>query len=239
MRNDQKIVKRKLSDEVLDRLISLIQSDEFSPGDTFPSERELMKQFGVGRPAVREAMQSLQNAGLIVVNQGHRPRVTEPTAVGMISQIDMAARHLLNSSPGSLDHLKEARLLFEVEVVRLAAMKATDEDIEVIRAALDEQKRTFQTEPDKFVEADMAFHNAIAESTKNPIFVATSHAMLGWLKEYRSSIVRLDGKETYTLDEHQRIFDSIVAKDPDSAAYAMTDHLNRSRVIIGEKEQDG
>jgi DNA-binding FadR family transcriptional regulator len=238
MEKSQQIVKRKLSDEVLDRLMDLIKSGEYAPGDTFPSERELMKQFGVGRPAVREAMQSLQNAGLISVHQGHRPKVTEPTAQGMISQIDMAARHLLNSSPGSLDHLKEARLLFEVEVVRLACEKATDEDIERLRTSLDEQKRTFQTKPDKFVAADMAFHNAIAKSTKNPIFVATSRAMLGWLKEYRTSIIRLDGKETFTLDEHQRIFDSIVAKDPDSAAYAMTDHLNRSRVIVGEQEND-
>ena len=239
MENDQKIIKRKLSDEVLDRLLGLIQSGEFAPGDTFPSERELMKQFGVGRPAVREAMQTLQNAGLIVVNQGHRPRVTQPTAIGMISQIDMAARHLFNSSPGSLDHLKEARLLFEVEVVRLAAEKATDEDIENLRAALDEQKRTFQTEPDKFVEADMAFHNAIAKSTKNSIFVATSRAMLGWLKEYRTSIVRLDGKEPITLNEHQRIFESIVAKDPDGAAFAMTDHLNRSKSLLGNPDHDG
>ena len=102
----------------------MIRSGEFAHGDTFPSERELMKQFGVGRPAVREAMQSLQNAGLISVNQGHRPKVTQPTALGMISQIDIAARHLLNSSPGSLEHLKEARLLVEVGIVRQAAEKA-------------------------------------------------------------------------------------------------------------------
>ena len=114
MERQQPIIKRKLSDEVLERLVELIRSGEFAHGDTFPSERELMKQFGVGRPAVREAMQSLQNAGLISVNQGHRPKVTQPTALGMISQIDIAARHLLNSSPGSLEHLKEARLLVEV-----------------------------------------------------------------------------------------------------------------------------
>lgn len=232
MQSDQQIIKRKLSDEVLDRLMALIKSGEFSPGDTFPSERELMKQFGVGRPAVREAMQSLQNAGLISVNQGHRPKVTEPTAHGMISQIDMAARHLLDSSPGSLDHLKEARLLFEVGVVRRAAENATSDDIELMRAALKQQKETYESQPDKFMEADMAFHIAIAKSTKNPIFVATSRAMLEWLKDYHLNIVRLDGKEPITLGEHQKIFESIEARDPEGAAYAMTDHLNRSREIF-------
>lgn len=231
MEIDLPIIKRKLSDEVMERLVALIKSGQFKPGDTFPSERELMKQFGVGRPAVREAMQSLQSAGLISVNQGHRPKVTEPTAVGMISQIDIAARHLLNSSPGSLDHLKEARLLFEVQVVRIAAAKASEQDIEQMHAALERQKAAYQSQPEKFVEADIAFHVAIAKSTRNPIFIATSGALLGWLKEFHTNVVRLDGTESITLVEHQRIFESIAAKDPEGAAFAMTDHLNRSREI--------
>jgi DNA-binding FadR family transcriptional regulator len=228
----EKIVKRKLSDDVLDRLMKLIASGRFAPGDTFPSERELMEQFGVGRPAVREAMQSLQNAGLITIQQGQRPRVTQPTALGIISQIDIAARHLLNSSPGTLEHLKDARLLFEVGIVRRAAENPTPEDIERMQAALALQQQYFRTEPDKFVEADIAFHIAIAETTKNPIFVAISRAMLRWLKEFHTNIVRLDGKEPVTMKEHQRILELIIARDPDGAAYAMTDHLNRSRAIF-------
>lgn len=232
MAGTDKIVKRKLSDDVLERLMQLIGSGEFAPGDTFPSERELMEQFGVGRPAVREAMQSLQNAGLVAIQQGQRPKVTQPTALGMISQIDVAARHLLNNSPGSLEHLKDARLLFEVGIVRRAAENSTAEDAERMRAALARQERYFQTEPDKFVEADIAFHIAIAETTKNPIFVAVSQAMLRWLKQFHSNIVRLDGKEPVTMTEHRRIFERIVARDPDGAAFAMTDHLKRSRAIF-------
>lgn len=232
MESAEKIVKRKLSADVLERLMQLIGSGQFAPGDTFPSERQLMEQFGVGRPAVREAMQSLQNAGLITIQQGQRPKVTQPTALGIISQIDIAARHLLNSSPGSLEHLKDARLLFEVGIVRRAAENPTAEDIERMQAALKLQERYFRTEPDKFVEADIAFHVAIAETTKNPIFVATSRAMLRWLKEFHTNIVRLDGKEPVTMKEHQRIFELIAAKDPDGAVFAMTDHLKRSREIF-------
>lgn len=232
MESIDKIVRRKLSDDVLERLMQLIGSGEFAPGDTFPSERELMERFGVGRPAVREAMQSLQNAGLIAIQQGQRPKVTQPTALGIISQIDVAARHLLNSSPGSLEQLKDARLLFEVGIVRRAAENPTAEDAERMRAALARQERYFQTEPDKFVEADIAFHIAIAETTKNPIFVAISQAMLRWLKQFHSNIVRLDGKESITMTEHKLIFEKIVARDPDGAAFAMTDHLKRSRAIF-------
>lgn len=237
MNSAHKIVKRKLSDDVLDRLRELINSGQFAPGDTFPSERELMERFGVGRPAIREAMQALQSAGLIAVQQGQRPRVTEPTAQGIISQIDMAAHHLLNKSPSSLEHLKDARLLYETGLVRRAAEKATEEDAVKMKAALDLQERYYETEPDKFVEADIAFHIAIAEATKNPIFVATSYAMLGWLKQFNPKIVRLDGKEHITLDEHRKIYEFIVNHDPDGAAYAMTDHLNRSREIFRSKHK--
>ena len=61
------IVRRKLSDEVFDRLKTLIASGELQPGDAMPSERELMERFGVGRPAVREAMQQLSNMGLLTI----------------------------------------------------------------------------------------------------------------------------------------------------------------------------
>ena len=56
--------------------------------------------------------------------------------------------------------------------------------------------------------------------------------MLGWLKKYNSKIVRLDGKEQITLDEHRKIFEYIMAHDPEAAAFAVTDHLNRSREIF-------
>src|SRR5687767_14417961 len=61
----EQIVRRKLSDEVFDRLERMITSGELQPGDEMPSERVLMERFGVGRPAIREAMQSLANKGLV------------------------------------------------------------------------------------------------------------------------------------------------------------------------------
>ena len=71
------IVRRKLSDEVFDRLKAMIVSGERGPGETLPSERELMARFGVGRPAIREAMQALANLGLVTIHHGERARVQE------------------------------------------------------------------------------------------------------------------------------------------------------------------
>src|SRR3546814_18432915 len=82
-------VRRKLADEVFDRLKAMIVSGERSPGESLPSERELMARFGVGRPAIREAMQALANLGLVTISHGERARVREIRARAAINQDDM------------------------------------------------------------------------------------------------------------------------------------------------------
>lgn len=63
--------KRKLSDDVRARLLAMIEGGRTRPGDLLPSERELMEQLGVGRPVIREAMQALEQAGLIEIGMAN------------------------------------------------------------------------------------------------------------------------------------------------------------------------
>jgi DNA-binding FadR family transcriptional regulator len=123
------IAKRKLSDEVFERLKRLIVQGEKTPGSLMPSERELMARFGVGRPVIREAMQQLASMGLVEINHGERARVLELTPYSLMRQVDQSARIMLSQSAESLEHLKSARIFFERGMVREAALKVTDEDL--------------------------------------------------------------------------------------------------------------
>jgi DNA-binding FadR family transcriptional regulator len=226
----ERIIRRKLSDEVLDRLKRLISGGELKAGDTMPSERDLMQRFGVGRPAIREAMHALSNMGLISINHGERARVLEITAQSIIRQVDQSAHIMLSRSPGSLEHLKNARLFFERGMVREAAARATPADIETLRATLGLQRAALG-QADAFINADMRFHTQIAALSGNPIFVAVSEAMLGWLKVYHQDLLIWSGKERFTLAEHEGIIAAIAAHDADAAEQALIHHLERSRSL--------
>jgi DNA-binding FadR family transcriptional regulator len=221
------IVRRKLSDEVFDRLKAMIVNGERVPGETLPSERELMTRFGVGRPAIREAMQALANLGLVTISHGERARVREVTARAAIRQVDTVAQLLLSTSPQSLEHLKEARQFFERGMVRRAAEVATAEDVAALREIWQRQKSA-SGDATAFVRADMSFHMRIAAITGNPIYAAVSEMMLGWLQEYHSDLLIWRGKSERTLAEHDEIIERIAARDPDGAEQVLTRHLERS-----------
>jgi GntR family transcriptional regulator, sialic acid-inducible nan operon repressor len=226
----EQIVRRKLSDEVFDRLERMITSGELKPGDDMPSERVLMERFGVGRPAIREAMQSLANMGLVAISHGERAKVLELTAQSIFRQVDATAKIMLSRSSDSLEHLKNARIFFERGMAREAAAKATERDIEELREILERQRRSLG-KAEEFISADMQFHTRIARISGNPIFVAVSEAMLAWLKEYHTDMLIWTGKEKFTLVEHEKIVDRLAAADAGGAEVAMLVHLERSSAL--------
>jgi DNA-binding FadR family transcriptional regulator len=193
------IQRRKLSHEVLDRLLARIRGGEWPEGGHLPSERMLMETFAVGRPVVREALQALERMKLISITHGERARVLPLSAQTVTAQIADIAHHLLATSPQTLEHLKEARLFFEAGMVRIAAERATRKDVENLRAAVEAQRNADEA---AFLKRDMEFHRTIAAISGNPIYVALSQAIFDWLGQFHVSLVRVHGAENVSLAEH-------------------------------------
>jgi DNA-binding FadR family transcriptional regulator len=221
------IVRRKLGHEVQQRLLAGVRSGAYPVGELLPSERELMAQFGVGRPAVREGLQALERMGLISIVHGEGARVQPLSADSVISQISASAVHLLAGNSELLEHLKEARLAFEVAMARSAAQRATDDDIARLREALAAHRASFGDSV-RFLETDLALHKLIAVVSGNPVYVAVSQAMLQWLRNFHEDLVRAPGAEEVTVDEHERMIDCIARHDPDGAERAVREHLTRA-----------
>jgi GntR family transcriptional repressor for pyruvate dehydrogenase complex len=224
--------RSRLSDEAALRLETLIRDGTFPEGTLLPSERELMKIFQVGRASMREALYALGRMGLIQVRNGERPLVTRPKPENLITEFSGAARYLL-SQPNGTAHFQEARALLEVGVARAAAAKASDEDIERLKRALDANAAAL-SDLNRFERTDVAFHYVLARITQNPIFTAVHDALVEWLTHQRTMTVRTPGAAEGALAYHRQIFAAVSARNPDAAAKAMQDHLDEVARLIAQ-----
>lgn len=221
------ITRRKLSDQVVERLEADIRDGLYPVGSHLPSERELMAQYGVGRPSVREALFLLQRMGLVRIASGERALVTRPAPEHLLSELSGVARYLLETQEG-VDHFEQARLFLEVGLVRYAADHATEAQIENLRQALDRNRETIgQWRP--FRTTDVAFHRALAEIPGNPIFTALHDAVVEWLIMQRPPVSEPDVDNKDSHAGHAAIFVAIAARDAAAAAKAMERHLGRAR----------
>lgn len=224
---DAPIVRKKLSDQVFDRLWAMIQSGELSAGDTMPSERTLMERFNVGRPAVREALQNMANKGLITIAHGERSRVNKLTPGIAFNQVDDIAKLLLSTEPSNLENLKQFRKILEVGSIQIAIKNCSTDAISELRALVEDQRSKLGQDK-AFIEADIAFHVGIAKLTENPLIQAVTQAMLSWLSAYYKPVLHWRGREDTTLHEHSHIVDLMERGDILGAQRLLRDHLNRS-----------
>ena len=137
-----RVRRRKLYEEVAEELERLIQDGDYAPADQLPSERDLMRQFGVGRPAIREALFHLGKMGLIELRSGERARVTRPTPQVVIGALvgtraphaRLARRH--QRFPGRRECSSRPGL------ARHAAEHATKDDLARFEAKLEENRQS-------------------------------------------------------------------------------------------------
>lgn len=225
---------RKLSDAVQDRLLRHIRENGLAPGDVLPSERELMARYEIGRPAIREAMQSLQHMGVIEIRHGGRPRIASPSLDGLIAQMGTSMQHLLLHSESSMDHLKEARIALESQMAGIAAQRASATDVLALTEILARQ-RASTSDPEMFLELDGQFHRKIAAISRNPIFETLCFAVFTWLRAFHVEQVRSRGLEALTLAEHQAILDAILNADRDGAIMCMRAHIERANALYHQE----
>jgi GntR family transcriptional regulator, sialic acid-inducible nan operon repressor len=188
-----------------------------------------MTELGVGRPAIREALFALQKMGLVALSSGERARVTEPSQAIMIESLRGVARRLIGQ-PNGLRYFQRARILFETGIVRHAAFHASEEDLAVVKTALDENRATLGN-ASRFEESDLAFHNALAGILRNPIFIGINEAMFDWLCEQRRITLKAAGQMDNAYRAHEAIYSAIETRDPDRAEREMQRHLEHGHEL--------
>lgn len=221
-KNIQPLKKKKLSDHVCDELERLIINKTLKEGDFFPSERELMEIFGVGRPSVREALQNLAQKGLAEISSGEKARVTRPSVETIIGKTSGIAIALLAQENGR-SQFEKIRQLFEIAAVREAASIINDDNINHLKAILNDTLSEIEN-PELFVRNDIRFHAAIIECLNSKVISDIYETFIDWLMKSRNEESSLELR-TQSYKHHCNVLDALIKRDADKAEEYMREHL--------------
>jgi GntR family transcriptional regulator, transcriptional repressor for pyruvate dehydrogenase complex len=215
----------RLYEQIVQQIEESVQKGALKPGDQLPAERELAQQFGVSRTAVREAIKTLHEKGLVEALPGRGTFITNGTSHSMRQSLD---RILKSGQPDGTAWLVEFREILEPEIAALAATRAGKQDIAAMREAVHVMDAA-QRDPEAFIEADLDFHLALAEAAANPLILSLIDSIVGLLREQRMQIFYVGGGPARGQMHHKRILDAVERRDSQGAREAMRHHLLQVR----------
>ncbi|WP_225102177.1 FadR/GntR family transcriptional regulator [Streptomyces sp. CoH27] len=215
----------RLAHAVVESLTDTIVSGALPPGSTLPVEPELCETFGVSRITVREAVKSLEAKGLVRARQGSGTTVTQPEEWNLLDPVVLAATVQYDDTLVVLDQLVAIRSALEAQMAAQAVELATDEDLQAIErmlSRLDEETTT----PARFDETDVAFHDRIMQASRSRLgrsIIRTVHT------QARTTLLYTGAPDTtgcrQANAEHRKVVERLLARDPEGAAQAMTEHI--------------
>lgn len=221
--------KDRLVDRVVNNIQGMIVDGRLAPGTRLPPEREFAEQIGVSRTVVREAVRILVAKGLLETRHGIGTVVRQVTS----DQISEPLNLLLQTRELSFDHLHQVRTILEVGIVRLAAERATADDI----AALEENVAAASACEEAvaaFVALDDAFHERLARTTHNPLLLILAESIGTIMHQVRLQVHPVTMLHHTTVPDHTEILRAIAARDVEAAAQAMLVHLEHARWFQSE-----
>ncbi|WP_198663930.1 FadR/GntR family transcriptional regulator [Jiangella endophytica] len=210
----------RLSKSVADDLLARIARAEYVAGDTLPSEQQLGAMYGVGRNTVREAMQTLRVLGIVEVRPRLGARVIDSAAPNALATA--AISHLLRGE--TVDQLYDVRLILEPAAAAKAAKHRTDDDLLAIRRALGHFRVAFEL-GENIWEQDIAFHDAVAQASGNPVLARLLAPMSDLLGHARKATGTLREAAERALHEHEQIAVAIEERSARRARSAMEQHI--------------
>src|SRR5712671_3717764 len=215
----------RLYEQIVQQIEESVLNGSLKPGDQLPAERELAQQLGVSRTAVREAVKALREKGLVEAYSGRGTFVTDGTTQAARQSFDLMVK--IGQQEGS-PHLAELRLILEPGIAALAAGRVKDEDVAAMREAVEVMERS-QDDPEAYIEADLDFHLALAETVANPLILSLIDSIVGLLREQRIKIFNVEGGPQRGQVHHKRILEAMERRDAEMARTAMRAHLEQVR----------
>jgi DNA-binding FadR family transcriptional regulator len=215
-----------LTGQVIAAVTAHIHANHLAPGDQLPSETALATQLGVSRTVVREAFGSMAALRLIDVGTGRRARVS---AIDR-SVLALVLDHAVHTDQISVQQILDVRRTIELRTAALAALRRDAADAARITALAVAMRADF-ADAQRVMEHDIAFHETIARTSKNPMFaliVGSFHVVtrqtwpVGWNSRAN------DAERWHMIEGHEAIAAAVATGDPRAAGSAMAAHFDYS-----------
>ena len=219
-------VVTRISDAVAGELEKRILEGSLKPGDRLPPERELSVELGVSRPSLREAIHKLVNKGLLSTRHGGGTYVTDRLNAPFVDPW----QDMLSGHPDLRGDVLEFRHMLEGQAAALAAERATDADIERLDAAYAAMCSAYASDDiTASVDADVAFHQAIAEASHNVLIGHLTSSLLRVINNHVAGNLEYlhhRPQHWHALEtQHQAIWMAVREHQPERAAQAAREHI--------------
>ncbi len=211
---------------------------DLKPGDPLPTEDELSGELDVSRTVLREAIKVLAAKRLVESRPKTGTRVQPRSEWNLLDPDVLAWQLEAGPDPRFLEDTLELRRLIEPKAARLAAERATDEEIAALQKAYDEMERAggnFEA----FKEPDLRFHTLILEACHNELLEHMASIIGSILRTLFAFASRPPGAVARATPLHGAIVDAIRARDPDAAEAAVLRLIDDTRASVEQALRDG
>lgn len=211
----------RLAERVERQLRALISAGELRPGDKLPPERDLALRLAVSRTAVREALRTLEQAGLATIRKG-------PSGGAFIREPDhglvrTSLSTLVELGRVSMRDLTEARLIIEPMLARLAARRRQRQDLRLLAETIAREEREGVARGSPVHHYH--FHRLLAKAARNPVIEDTLNAVIDLLIELLDQAVRKRQDTAHDTTFHKELLGALEERDAEAAERIMRRHI--------------
>ena len=228
----EQLTPHTAAETIATQLRTALIEGRIRPGDRLLTEPEMADDFGVSRSTVREAIRILRGQGFVQTIRGAKGGhfMVSPQTDVVAESVGETFGVWFDAGTVSVAEVDEARNIVEAACVRLAAERRTEEDLEALRAVLEEAANDDQPLT-AFLDLDVRFHRAIARAARNRL-LELPMAAIHLVRPRTNRLLRRHDR-TAVRSQHARLYDAIVARDPEAAEAAFLEH---AEYIADERE---
>ncbi|QNG61615.1 FadR/GntR family transcriptional regulator [Metabacillus idriensis] len=226
--------KKRIYEVIVEQLKEFFLNGELKQGDKLPPERELASRFNVSRTSIREALRILEINGVIEIRQGGGSYIKKTgfpcTSEELSAVISKAENHLVYE-------MLELRRAIEADSAYLAAQRATSQELNKLRKAL-ELMAASKNDVESGLKADFNFHLNIVQATHNSLFIeliqTLSEQMEDTIRATRRHRLSDPDRAHDTIDEHKKIYAAIASGNSTLAKQLVEEHITRIKSELSE-----